>query len=190
MSAATPQSIAPIEKGVGRRLLRFIRSKVSNEADAEDLLQEVWHQLAVALNTGPIESVTAWLYTVTRRRIADHYRKRRPESLDALSAPATTADGTELRFDFTPFALLDDRTPRTEHLRERFWTELRAALEDLPAAQRDVFIWHELDGLSFQAIAERTGEKINTLLSRKRYAILHLRERLTTLRSEFLSHHA
>ena len=184
MNPPSSDRLAPIARESGRGLLRFIRSKVRSEADAEDLLQEVWRQLAVALNTGPIEQVGAWLYTVARRRIADHYRKRRPESLDALTANPDTA------FDFTPFALRDERTPRTEHLRLRFWSELRTALDELPAAQREVFIWHELEGLSFETIAARTGEKLNTLLSRKRYAVLHLRKRLAGLHTEFASPHA
>lgn len=181
MTAPTPDPLAPIAEGKGRSLWRFIRSRVSSEADAEDLLQEVWHQLAIALNTGPIEQVGAWLYTVARRRIADHYRRRRPESLEATADPGN-AD--------LSLGLLDHRTPRTEHLRERFWDELRHALDELPAEQRQVFVWHELDGLSFQQIAERTGEKMNTLLSRKRYAVLHLRQRLASLRTEFDSPHA
>ncbi len=184
MNPSSPDRLAPIARESGRGLLRFIRSKVRSEADAEDLLQEVWRQLAVALNAGPIESVGAWLYTVARRRIADHYRKRQPESLDAL------ADATDTSFDFSAFGLLDERTPRTEHLRARFWSELRAALDELPPTQRQVFIWHELENLSFDEIATRTGDKLNTLLSRKRYAVLHLRKRLTALRTEFDSPHA
>ena len=185
MSTEQNRRITAVVQDGGRRLLGFIRSRVKSDADAEDVLQDVWHQLAVALNTGPIEQVSAWLYTVARRRIIDRQRKPKMDSLDAL----TDAE-TSLGPAFTELLLRDDHTPRAEHLRRRFWDELRTALDELPEAQRQVFIWHELDGLSFHDIAQRTGEKRNTLLSRKRYAVLHLRERLAGLRSEFAPLHA
>jgi RNA polymerase sigma factor (sigma-70 family) len=103
----------------------------------------------------------------------------------SLEAMAAAAEETE--FDFADFFLRDDTTPRTEHVRSRFWDQLYAALAELPEDQRQVFVWHELEALSFQDIAELTGENINTLLARKRYAVLHLRKRLEPLRDEFRS---
>jgi len=160
----------------------FIRARVSSEADAEDVLQDVWQQLATTLQAGPIEQVGAWLFTVARRRIIDRSRKPKMASLDALVADADE----DTAFDFTGFFLRDDHTPQTEHLRQLFWDQLHAALAELPETQRQVFVWHELEGLSFQEIADLTGENLNTLLSRKRYAVLHLRQRLEAVRQEFL----
>lgn len=169
--------------GLGRRLLRFIRARVPNDADAEDVLQDVWQQLVTTLDAGPIEQVGAWLYTVARNRIIDRYRKPAPASLDALAADADSDDAWEL-----PEGLLrDDATPRTQYLRNRFWEKLHAALAELPEEQRQVFVWHELEALSFDDIATLTGENVNTLLSRKRYAVLHLRTRLAPLYEEFQS---
>lgn len=160
----------------------FIRARVPSQADAEDVLQEVWQQLATTLQAGPIEQVGAWLYTVARRRIIDRARKPTMASLDAMAEAAEE----ETSFDFAGFFLRDDHTPQSEHLRQLFWEELYAALAELPETQRQVFVWHELEGLSFQEIAELTGENLNTLLSRKRYAVLHLRRRLESVRQEFL----
>lgn len=189
MSLDHQNRITSVVQEAGRRLQRFIRSRVRSDADAEDVLQEVWHQLVVTLNAGPVEQIGAWLYTVARHRIIDRYRKPAPASLDALTDP-TAPDvpaAASLDFDFAAFALRDDHTPRTEHRRNLFWQTLQTALAELPEAQRQVFVWHELEALSFQDIAALTGDNLNTLLSRKRYAILHLRERLAPLRTEFLS---
>jgi len=163
--------------------MRFIRARVPTEADAEDVSQEVWQQLVVTLEAGPVQQMGAWLYTVARNRIIDRYRKPTMASLDALS----DADDDGAGFDFTGFMLRDDKTPRTEHLRHLFWEQLHAALAELPEEQRQVFMWHEFEALSFQDIAGLTGENLNTLLARKRYAVLHLRARLEPLRAEFLN---
>ena len=183
MSSDAKSRISAIVAGVGQRLRRFIRSRVANEADAEDVLQDVWQQLVTTLDAGPIEQVGAWLYTVARNRIIDRSRKTTPSSLEALGAEAGD-DGWVL-----PEGLLrDDHTPRSEHLRNRFWEELHRALAELPEEQRQAFVWHELEAKSFEDIAALTGENVNTLLSRKRYAVLHLRARLAPLYEEFLTH--
>lgn len=183
MSPDKKSFLAHAVAGAGQRLMRFIRARVRNDADAEDVLQEVWQQLITTIDAGPIEQVGAWLYTVARRRIIDRYRRPAPTSLDALADAAD--DATD--FGLADLILRDDATPRTEHLRHRFWEELYAALAELPEEQRHVFVWHELEALSFEDIAALTGENLNTLLSRKRYAVLHLRSRLAPLRDEFLS---
>lgn len=163
--------------------MRFIRARVANDAEAEDVMQEVWQQLVTTLDAGPVEQVGAWLYTVARNRIIDRYRKPKTASLDEMLDDGE--DGAP-RFEFPEFFLRDDKTPQTEHLRHLFWEQLHAALAELPEEQRQVFVWHELEALSFQDIAVLTGENVNTLLSRKRYAVLHLRVRLAALRDEFL----
>jgi len=167
---------------MGRGLMRFIRSRVSSDAEAEDVLQDVWQQLVTTLDGGAVEQVGSWLYTVARNKIIDRYRKPKMASLESMAA-----DADEAEFDFADFFLRDDNTPRTEHLRSQFWEKLYAALAELPEEQRQVFVWHELEALSFQDIAELTGDNVNTLISRKRYAVLHLRNRLESLREEFRS---
>ena len=175
--------IARIVHQAGQKLMRFIRVRVGSDADAEDILQDVWQQLLRTLEDGPIEHVASWLYTVARNRIIDHYRKPRMPSLDALEAEME--QGGDL-FELPLSILRDDATPEREHLRNLFWEQLHAALAELPQQQRQVFVWHELEGLSFQEIAALTGENLNTLLSRKRYAVLHLRKRLQGPHDEFL----
>jgi RNA polymerase sigma factor (sigma-70 family) len=177
MSVTATNNIASVIGRFGKRLLGFIRRRVDNEADAEDILQDVWYQLTMAVDTAPIEQMSGWLFAVARNKITDRYRKKRPESLDHLLELSEEEGGSELAG-----LLLDDSgNPETVHLRALFWDELRVALDELPEEQRTVFIWNELGELSFKEIAELTGENINTLLSRKRYAVLHLRERLLAL---------
>lgn len=183
MSIEKNKRISQVVDDVGRRLMQFIRVRVRNEADAEDVIQEVWQQLLVTLESGPIEQVSAWLYKVARNRIIDRSRKPKMASIEGMAADA----GEEAAFDFAEFFLRDDKTPRTEHLRTQFWEQLHAALAELPEEQRQIFMWHEFEALSFQDIAAHTGENVNTLLARKRYAVLHLRERLAPLRAEFLA---
>lgn len=170
--------VATIVRDLGGRLYRYVRARVGSDADAEDVLQDVWERLVTALDAGPVEQVGAWLYTVARHRIIDRYRQPRTDSLDALAE--------EDSFELPSFVLRDDATPATEHRRRLFWDALNAALAELPQEQRQVFVWHEFEAMSFQDIAELTGENVNTLLARKRYAVLHLRRRLATLRDEFL----
>jgi len=184
MSDDRKSQIARIVAQAGQRLMRFIRPRVPSDADAEDILQDVWQQLVSTLEDGPLESVSAWLYTVARNRITDLYRKPQTASLDALP------DGLEpndVEFEFPDFLLRHDPTPEDEELRNLFWEQLHSALAELPQEQRQVFVWHELEGLSFQDIAKLTDENLNTLLARKRYAVLHLRRRFQWLRDEFLT---
>lgn len=183
MSAESHSQMSKIIADVGARLGRFVRARVGNDADAEDILQDVWHRLVSALEAGNIEQIGAWLYAVARNRIIDRARQPRTESLDASEVADDDADS----FVIPESVLRDDRTPATEHRRAVFWDTLHAALAELPPEQRQVFIWHAIEGYSFQEIAELTGENQNTLLARKRYAVLHLRERLAGLRDHFQS---
>ena len=184
MSGERKSQIARIVAQAGQRLMRFIRSHVSSNAEAEDILQDVWQQLVTTLEDGPLQSVSSWLYTVARNRITDHYRKPQMASLDALPDGVEPDDAA---FEFPEFLLRHDPTPEAEELRNLFWEQLHAALGELPQEQRQVFVWHELEGLSFQEIANVTGENLNTLLARKRYAVLHLRRRFQWLHDEFLT---
>jgi RNA polymerase sigma factor (sigma-70 family) len=185
MSASgTKNNIASVIGRFGKRLMGFIRQRVGNEADAEDILQDVWYQLTLAVDTTPIEQMSGWLFAVARNKIIDRYRKKQPESLDHLLRLSEGEGGSELAG-----LLLDNSgNPETAHLRALFWQELQNALDQLPEEQRAVFIWNELGELSFREIAELTGENVNTLLSRKRYAVLHLRDRLLALYHDIIEH--
>ncbi|MEO5928299.1 MAG: sigma-70 family RNA polymerase sigma factor [Candidatus Kapaibacterium sp.] len=166
-----------------RRLLDFIRLRVGTEEDAEDILQDVFYQLVTSYSvTEPIERLASWLFTVARNKIIDRYRKRKPEpaatQIDARDDDESELSGIEdLLFDPAD-------TPDMVYARSLVWSELAVALEELPEAQRDVFVMHELEGRSFKEIAEITGDQIPTLLSRKRYAVIYLRERLQELYDE------
>ncbi len=181
-SGMTPRhpTIAQVINTYSKRLLGFIRKRVKSEADAEDILQDVFYQFLG--NTQPIERLTGWLFTVARNKITDKQRKKHPEALEDIFR---ANEGNE--FPWTDLLLDNTSNPETEYLRSLFWDELSRALDELPVEQREVFILHELEGISFKAISEQSGETINTLLSRKRYAVLHLRERLRTLRDELLN---
>jgi RNA polymerase sigma factor (sigma-70 family) len=172
-------SLTQTVKSERGRLLDFIRRRVSTEEDAEDILQDVLFQLAANYSvTDPIERITAWLFTVARNKIIDWYRKKKPLPLPRDSEEELPVNLEQILFDPT-------QDPDKVYARSLVWTELADALDDLPEEQRRVFIMHELEGKSFREIAAMTGEPINTLLSRKRYAVLLLRERLQELYEEF-----
>jgi RNA polymerase sigma factor (sigma-70 family) len=167
-----------------QRLLDFIRSRVRLAEDAEDIVQDVFYQFVVGEDIlGPIEKTTSWLFTVARNKIIDWYRKRRPEAISALLVEThPDDDGEELLLEnmlFDPAG-----TPDNLYFRSLVWEELADALEDLPDAQRQVFVMHELEGKSFGEIAGETGVGVATLLSRKRYAVAQLRERLREVYAE------
>lgn len=171
------QNIIQAVRDYGKRLFYFIRGRVNTDEDAEDILQDVWYQFSNMMNREPIQQTSAWLYRVARNRIIDKYRKDQP--LEEINS-----DVEETEFNFRE--ILVSETPETEHLRNLFWEQLFSALDELPQEQKQVFIWNELEDISFNEIAERTGEKIKTLISRKRYAVLHLRKRLEKMRKEII----
>jgi RNA polymerase sigma factor (sigma-70 family) len=166
------------------RLRHFIRRRVPELADAEDILQEVFCELVEANRLlMPIEHVTGWLFRVARNRITDLWRRKRPESLD--DAASGVSNGERLRLeDLLPSP---EAGPEALYLRAMLLEELEVALEELPAAQREVFVAHELEGRSFKQLAAESGVGINTLLARKRYAVLHLRERLRSVYEDFMN---
>ena len=165
----------------GSRLRSFIRRRVSNDADVEDLLQEVFFELVAAERLlKPIDFVTGWLFRVARNRITDFFRKKQPESFsDAFHAE----DGAPLAID--DLLPSPDAGPEAQYLRGVMLEELEKALRELPPEQREVFVAHELEGRSFKEMAAESGVNLNTLLARKRYAVLHLRARLEQMYSEF-----
>ena len=183
MAEQREKTITGAMRAYGKRLFQFIRGRVRTNADAEDILQEVWYQFSKVVDTDPIEQVSGWLFRVARNKVTDSYRKQKPELLEDFAYE--DEEGGTL---FKEILLADYNTPETEMLREVFWEELFEALDELPQNQRAVFIWNELEDQTFQEIADRTGENIKTLISRKRYAVQHLRKRLETLYKEFLSY--
>lgn len=176
-SMAQQQRILSAFQKYGKRLFNFIRSRVSNDQDAEDILQDVWFQLISVVDTEPIEQWSAWLYRVSRNRIIDKQRKQKPLSLEDF---AYENEEGELVF---PDALLEEMmNPEIEFEKEYFQETLIKALSELPEKQRQVFIWNELEDLTLRAIAEKTGENLKTIISRKRYAVAHLKKRLQDLK--------
>ncbi len=167
-----------------KRLFDFIRRRVRTEADAEDILADVFYQMVASYSvTEPIEKMTSWLLTVARNKIIDWYRKRKPESFRQRDDESALPLNLPLNLEDILFD--PGQNPDVLYERSLLWTELADALEDLPDEQRDVFVMHELEGKSFKEIAEITGEPVNTLLSRKRYAVLYLREALQELYDDF-----
>lgn len=167
------------------RLLNFIRKRIPDTDDAEDILQDVFYQLVETYRLmKPIEEVTAWLFTVARNKITDRFRKKKTESLEKQIGYNREEEGEMLGLiDLLP---AENESPEMHMLRFALMEEMDAALEELPEEQRRVFVLHEMEGKSFSEIAEMEGTGINTLLSRKRYAVLFLRERLRYLYNELI----
>ena len=164
------------------RLRNFIRGRVRDPSDAEDIVQEVFYELVEANRLlMPIEHVTGWLFRVARNRITDLFRKKKPETFS--DAAVVDEDGEVLRIeDLLPSP---DAGPEALYFRNVLLDELEFALRELPDEQREVFVAHELEGRSFKELSAERGVNVNTLLSRKRYAVLHLRERLQRIHYEF-----
>jgi RNA polymerase sigma factor (sigma-70 family) len=182
MSVEEEQRNSEALKQEQSRLRSFIRRRVPDPRDAEDILQDVFCELAEANRLlMPIEHVTAWLVRVARNRIVDLFRKKKPESLsDAVIA---NDDGERLQLeDLLPSS---DAGPEALYVRRVLLDEIELAIDELPEEQREVFVAHELEGRSFKEMAKETGVSVNTLLSRKRYAVLHLRERLQSIYDDF-----
>ena len=184
-SVKEKHNISEIIKDYGSRLQGFIRKRVSSSEDADDILQDVYYQLVDADRLlKPIDQMAAWLFTVARNKITDLYRKKKTESLPENNSESEDenifAGFKDLMFD-------NGSTPETEYLRSLVWVELERALTELPEEQRLVFEMTELQGMSFKEISEKTGVTVNTLISRKRYAVLYLREELQLIYNELLN---
>ncbi|MBI3475206.1 MAG: sigma-70 family RNA polymerase sigma factor [Acidobacteria bacterium] len=186
MAIEQDQRISDVVEQEQSRLRNFIRRRVPDPGDAEDILQDVFYELVEANRLlMPIEHVTGWLFRVARNRITDLFRKKKPENFSdtAIAGNSEGDEGPQLQIeDLLPSP---DAGPDALFVRNLLIDELESALDELPDEQREVFVAHELEGRSFKEIAADTGVGVNTLLSRKRYAVLHLRERLQTIYKEF-----
>jgi RNA polymerase sigma factor (sigma-70 family) len=178
MAVDQDQRISEVVKREQSRLRNFIRRRVPDARDAEDILQDVFFELVEANRLlMPIEHVTGWLFRVARNRITDLFRKKRPESFSDTAVADENDEVLQLE-DLLPSP---DAGPEALYMRSLLIDELELALDDLPDEQREVFVAHEIEGKSFKVIAAESGVSLNTLLSRKRYAVLHLRERLQSI---------
>jgi RNA polymerase sigma factor (sigma-70 family) len=185
MSAEKDQEIKTTFQKDRKRLFDFIRRRVPSKEEAEDILQEVFYQFTRNVyQLAPIGQVTSWLFRVARNKITDSYRKQKTSSLD--SRDFSNAEENENLSLLNHFYDAND-DPEKEMARNLIWDELYEALDALPPAQREVFILHEIEGRDFKEIAEQTGEAVNTLISRKRYAVLYLRKRLEYLYKEMFN---
>ena len=167
------------------QLKAFIRRRVDNNADAEDILQDVFFQLIRTVNEtmNPIEQITAWLYRVARNSIINKKKKKMEDELPSY----LNDEGDEILHDFAEVLFSDESpSPETEYMRSLVWDELELALSELPDEQRDAFVLMEMEGLSAKEVAEATGIPVNTLLSRKYYAVRYLRVRLKDLYNDLL----
>jgi RNA polymerase sigma factor (sigma-70 family) len=183
MTLEQDQRISEVVRQEQSRLRNFIRRRVHDSRDAEDILQDVFYELVEATRLlMPIDHVTGWLFRVARNRIIDLFRKKKPEAFS--DADMVDDDGEVLHLeDLLPSP---DAGPDAVYARNMMIDELEFALEELPEEQREVFVAHELEGRSFKELAAETGVSVNTLLSRKRYAVLHLRQRLQAIYDEFI----
>jgi RNA polymerase sigma factor (sigma-70 family) len=182
MALEQDQRIADVVEREQSRLSSFIRRRVPDPRDAEDILQDVFYELVEANRLlMPIDHVTGWLFRVARNRITDFFRKKRPES---FSETAVTSEDDEL-LQLEDLLPSPDAGPDALYARHVLLDELELAVDELPEEQRDVFVGHEFDGRSFKEMAAETGVSVNTLLSRKRYAVRHLRERLQRIYDDF-----
>jgi RNA polymerase sigma factor (sigma-70 family) len=183
MALEQDRRISEVVKREQSRLSNFIRRRVPDPLDAEDILQDVFYRLVEANRLlMPIEHVTGWLFRVARNRITDLFRKKEPENFSEIEL---ADEGGEL-LQFEDLLPSPDAGPDALYARNVLLDELELALEELPEEQREVFVAHEFDGRSFKELSAETGVSVNTLLSRKRYAVLHLRERLQRVYDEFM----
>jgi RNA polymerase sigma factor (sigma-70 family) len=186
MNAEKDQAIKTTFQKDSKRLFDFIRRRVPSKEEAEDILQEVFFQFTRNVyQLAPIEQVTSWLFRVARNKITDSYRKQKTSSLEASQKNDEGLENDNLSLLNHFYDANDD--PEQEMARNLIWDELYDALDALPPAQKEVFILHEIEGKDFKQISAETGESVNTLISRKRYAVLYLRKRLEYLYKEMFN---
>jgi RNA polymerase sigma factor (sigma-70 family) len=175
------KNIIQAVRDYGKGLFYFIRGRVTSRQDAEDILQDIWYQLSNMANVEEIKQMSGWLFQVARHKIIDRRRRKTVDSLEGLHHP-----GEDGAWDVADILLINEGDPETEYLRDLFWQELFAALDELPDNQKQVFIQNELEDKTLQQIADETGTNLKTVISRKGYAVKYLRKRLGTLYNEFL----
>lgn len=177
-------SIGKIVKDYSKRLGDFIRQRVDDEDDADDILQDVFFELTESYRlVKPIEQMSAWLFRVTRNKIIDRYRKHKPVSLESLQVKNTEDENESL---LEELLFITEDSPDKEFERDLAWQAIENALDELPTEQREVFVMHEMQQKSFKEISEQTKVSVNTLISRKHYAVKFLRDKLSNLYSEFV----
>lgn len=180
MSAHKAKSITETIKQFNRKLSGFVRNRVNSDEDAEDILQDVWMQLSNLGNMDDLENVSAWLYEVARNKIIDKSRKKSNLSLEEF-----VYEDEEGAFNFKEILLLDDtNNPELSLFKDLFWKEFQKALDELPENQRNVFILNEMEDMTLQQIADQNGDNLKTIISRKGYAVKHLRNKLNYLYEE------
>jgi RNA polymerase sigma factor (sigma-70 family) len=186
MSIQQDESITKAVKSNRNRLREFIRQRVADAEDAEDILQDVFEELTEAVRMmQPIEQVASWMFRVARNKIIDRYRKKKTESLEDQKFQTPQSEDEQL---LLADLLMDSSSSAVNRFdKNLLWSAIEEALDELPPEQRDVFIMHELDGKSFNDMVKETGIPLNTLLSRKRYAVLHLREKLRGIYNELFN---
>jgi RNA polymerase sigma factor (sigma-70 family) len=183
ISDNTSSSITTTVKKYGSQLMRFVRGKVPSLEDAEDVMQDVWMQLSRISNISEIESISGWLYYVAKNKIADLYRKKRPEHLDDFSYEDDEGD-----LQIREILLIDEKEfPEMKDFKDLFWKELMLALDELPENQKEVFILNEIEDQTLQEIATEKKENLKTIISRKGYAVKHIRKKLQYLYDELNS---
>jgi len=183
MSEQKALSITRTIKQFRQKLFGFVRNKVKSTEDAEDILQDVWVQLSNLSDIGDLENVSAWLYEVARNKITDKSRKKKNLALEDYSY-----ENEEGEFNFKEILLLDDNNnPELAFFKEIFWKEFQIAINELPENQREVFLLNEMEDMTLQQIADQKGENIKTIISRKGYAVKHLRNKLNYLYEELSS---
>src|SRR5579862_1713217 len=176
--------ISEVLKREQARLRNFIRRRVADEGDAEDILQDVFYELVETYRLmKPVEQVGAWLYRVARNRIIDRFRRKKPVTF--ADAGGVSEEGELLRLE--ELLPSPDAGPDAAYARSVLLQELEDAVDELPDEQREVFVGHEVEGYSFKELSARTGVSVNTLLSRKHYAVVYLRRRLRTIHDEFVN---
>lgn len=177
MSKETEKSITKTVNQFGKRLFGFIRGKVKTQEDAEDILQDVWYQLSSLDDLEEVENVSGWLYQVAKNKVIDLYRKKKTDSLEDFNY-----ENDEGEIDFKEILLIDDsESPELQMFKDLFWEELMEALDELPENQRQVFVLNEFEDLTLQEIADKNNENLKTIISRKGYAVKHLRKKLKYL---------
>jgi len=180
MSKEKQFSITDTVQQFGKKLFGFIRGKVKTTEEAEDILQDVWYQFSRLTNLDELENVSAWLYRVAQNRVTDNYRKKKTENLEDY-----TYENDENEISFKEILLLDETAnPELAIFKEQFWHELMEALDELPENQREVFLLNEIEDFTLQEIADKKNENLKTIISRKGYAVKHLRKRLQHLYNE------
>jgi RNA polymerase sigma factor (sigma-70 family) len=186
MSPKESEKISVAYRNEHKRLLGYIRNRIPGRMDAEDILQDVFYQLTVGFNDiRRIESLTAWLYRVANNRITDRFRKEKPVVFSYNDAMAEDEEGPLTLEEILPSI---GTSPEDEELKDMIWETIEETLSEMPGEQNKVFVENEFDGLSFKEISEKTGVGVNTLISRKRYAVLTLREKLKEMYKLFKNH--